>query len=305
MPKARRWLIAATISLLAIGAGTGAARAQTPAITVVYAGSMGAVMDRGIAPAFTAKTGTAVHGIGQAAMALAHLITAKDMTPDVFVSVTAPPIKTVEAAGLAQSAVPVASSAMVLAYSPKSKFAAQFAAPHADWTKLLTTPGVRFGRTDPRVDPQGQYVLFALQLAAKYYKVPGLEQKVAGPVMNAAELFAEPSLLARLQEGQIDATLGYESAVISQHLPFITLPPEINFSNPAYVRSWYSQAALTLSQNGTTKTVHPTPLVYYATVLKNAKHPQAARAFVKFLSSKQGQELFAKYGYNPPKGPAV
>jgi molybdate/tungstate transport system substrate-binding protein len=288
-----------------MGAGVGAAQAQTSSINVVYAGSMGALMDRGIAPAFTAKTGTTIHGVGEAAMALAHLITAKEINPDVFVSVSAPPIKTVEAAGLAQSAAPVASSAMVLAYSPQSKFAAQFAEPNVDWTKLLTTPGFRLGRTDPRVDPQGQYVLFTLQLAAKYYKVPGLEQKVAGPVMNPAQIFAEPSLLARLQAGQIDATLGYESAVISQHLPFITLPAEINFSNPAYARSWYSQAALTLPQKGKMKTVHPTPLVYYATVLKNAPHPQAAEAFVKFLSSKQGQELFAKYGYTPPKGPAI
>ena len=206
-----------------MGAGIGAAQAQTSTITVAFAGSMGVVMDRGIAPAFTAKTGTTVHGIGQAAMGLAHLITAKDINPDVFVSVTAPPIKVVEAAGLAQDAPPVASSAMVLAYSPASKFAAQFAKPDANVAQLLTLPGVRIGRTDPRVDPQGQYVLFALQLAEKYYKLPGLAQKVAGPIVNPAEIFTEPSLLARLQEGQIDSIIGYESAVISQHLPFIAL----------------------------------------------------------------------------------
>jgi molybdate/tungstate transport system substrate-binding protein len=301
----RRWLIAATASLLALGAGIGAAQAQTSSITVVYAGSMGALMDRGIAPAFTAKTGTTVHGTGDAAMALAHLITAKTINPDVFVSVSAPPIKVVKAAGLSQQAMPVASSGMVLAYSPASKFAAQFAKPNADVAQLLMTPGLRIGRTDPRVDPQGQYVLFVLQLAETYYKQPGLAQQVAGPTINPAEIFAEPSLLARLRQGQIDATIGYESAVISQHLPFITLPAEINFSNPAYQKDWYSQAKLTLSMAGTTKTVHPSPLVYYATVLKNAKHPQAAEAYVKFLTSPQGQALFAKYGYDVAKGPSI
>ena len=305
MTNPRRWLIAAIISLLALGVGAGAAQAKDQNITVAYAGSMGVVMDYGLAPAFTAKTGTRVHGIGEAAMALAHLITAKEMNPDVFVSVSAAPIKIVEEAGLVRSATPVASSAMVLAYSPKSKFAAQFAAPNADWTKILASAGLRFGRTDPSVDPQGQYVLFALQLAEIYYKIPGFAQKVAGPVMNPAQLFAEPSLLARLQEGQIDATLGYESAVLSQHLPFITLPAEINFSDPAFERSWYAKAMLTLRQGGAMKTLHPTPLVYYATVLNNAEHAQAAEAFVKFLNSPQGQELFAKYGYNPGKGPSI
>ena len=128
----RRWLIAASASLIALGAGIGAAQAQNSSITVAYAGSMGALMDRGIFPAFTAKTGTNVHGIGQAAMALAHLITAKSMNPDVFVSVSAPPVKVIETAGLSQGAVPIASTAMVLAYSPASKFAAQFSKPGAD-----------------------------------------------------------------------------------------------------------------------------------------------------------------------------
>jgi molybdate/tungstate transport system substrate-binding protein len=301
--KSRRWLIAA--SLLAIGTATGVAQAQTSSITVAYAGSMGMVMDHGISPAFTAKTGTTVHGMGQAAMGLAHLITGKDINPDVFVSVSAPPIKVVQAAGLAQEAPPVASSALVLAYSPASKFAAQFAKPNADVAQLLTLPGVRIGRTDPRVDPQGQYVLFALQLAEKYYKIPGLAQKITGPIVNPAEIFTEPSLLARLQEGQIDYIIGYQSAVISLHLPYITLPPEFNFSDPAYQKDWYSQAALTLPIAGKVTTIHPTPLVYYATVLKNAKHPKAAEAYVKFLLSPQGQALFAKYGYGPAKGPSA
>lgn len=303
----RRWLIAATASLLALGAGMGAAQAQTQAsaVSVAFAGSMGALMDRGIAPAFTAKTGTTVHGTGEAAMALAHLIAAKSINPDVFVSVSAPPIKVVEGAGLTQGAVPVASSAIVLAYSPSSKFAAEFAKPNADVAQLLLTPGLRIGRTDPRVDPQGQYVLFTLQLAEKYYKQPGLARKVAGPMINTAQIFTEPSLLARLQAGQIDATIGYESAVVSQHLPFIVLPAEINFSDPADQKEWYSQAKLTLTIAGQTKTIHPTPLVYYATALKNAKNPQAADAYVQFLTSPQGQALFAKYGYGPAQGPSI
>jgi molybdate/tungstate transport system substrate-binding protein len=301
----RRWLIAAATSLLAMGAGVGAARAQTSTVNVVFAGSMGVVMDRGIAPAFTAKTGTTVHGVGQAAMGLAHLITGKSINPDVFVSVTAPPVKVVEAAGLSDGAAPIASSAMVLAYSPASKFAPQFAKPNASVAQLLALPGLRIGRTDPRVDPQGQYVLFALQLAEAYYKEPGLAKKVASKIIDPQEIFTEPSLLARLQEGQIDFTIGYESAVISQHLPFIALPPEINFSDPAYEKDWYSKATLTLPIAGKVTTIHPTPLVYYATVLKNAKHPQAAEAYVKFLNSPEGQALFTKYGYNPPKGPSV
>jgi molybdate/tungstate transport system substrate-binding protein len=288
---------------LLLGAAT-SARADG-AITVAFAGSMGVVMDRGLAPAFEAATGTKVHGIGQAAMALAHLITGKSITPDVFVSVSQPPMKLVEAAGLADHAIPVASTSIVLAYAPKSSFAAQLAAKNADWPTILTTPGLRFGRTDPAADPQGQYVLYTLQLAEIFYKHPGLTQQVAGAPENPAEIFAEPSLLARLESGQIDATLGYESAIISQHLPFIPLPAAINFSNPALARSSYDKASLTLTIKGVTKTLHPSPLVFYAAVLKNAANPQAATEFVKFLNGPQGQSILAQYGYNPGKGPAL
>lgn len=300
MSKSRRWLLATSACLLAAGIAPSANAAGK--ITVTFAGSMGVVMDRGLNPAFTAKTGTQVQGIGEAAMGLAHLLAAKSMVADVFVSVSAPPVKIVEAAGLADSAIPVASTQMVLTYSPKSKFAAALAAAKGDdWTKIVTSPGFRFGRTDPAVDPQGQYVLYALQLAEAYYKIPGFAAKVAGPIHNPQQLFAEPSLLARLQAGQIDATLGYESAVISQHLlPYVQLPDEMNFSTPADSKDWYSKASLTLP--GKTKAMHPTPLVYYATVMKNAANPKAAQVYVDFLNSPEGQKIFAQYGYNPGKG---
>ncbi|OYV35517.1 MAG: ABC transporter substrate-binding protein, partial [Acidocella sp. 20-61-6] len=245
MWQPRRWLLAASACLLATTLAP-SARAEGK-ITVVYAGSMGVAMDRAIAPAFTAQTGTQVQGHGQAAMALAHLLAAKSLTADVFVSVSAAPIKVVEAAGLTPGAIPVASTSMVLAYSPKSQFAAKFAgAKEGDWTKLLATPGLRFGRTDPQTDPQGQYVLYALQLAGDYYNLPGFDRQIAGVPQNPAQIFAEPSLLARLGAGQIDATLGYKSAVLSQHLPFLSLPPEINMSTPSFATTWYSKASLTL-----------------------------------------------------------
>jgi molybdate/tungstate transport system substrate-binding protein len=297
MSQSRRWLLAASACLLAASL---APSAQADGkITVVYAGSMGVAMDRGIAPAFTAQTGTQVQGNGQAAMALAHLLSAKTLTADVFISVSAAPIKVVEAAGLTPSAIPVASTSMVLAYSPKSQFAAEFAAAKdGDWTKILATPGLRFGRTDPETDPQGQYVLYALQLAGDYYKLPDFDKQIAGAAQNPAQIFAEPSLLARLDAGQLDATLGYKSAVLSQHLPYLSLPPEINMSTPSFAKTWYSKASLTLKG----KTTHPSPLVFYAAVMKNAPNPKAAQAFVNFLNSPAGQQIFAKYGYNPGKG---
>ncbi|MDE1905975.1 MAG: extracellular solute-binding protein [Rhodospirillales bacterium] len=297
MPVSRRLLLAAPFALAAAGRAFAA-----EAITVAYAGSMGKLMDKGMNPSFTAATGVGVHGIGQGALALAHLITGGAMKPDVFVPVSAGPAKIVREAGYAVGkAVPVASTSMVLAYSPTSKFAAQLAAAKgADWTKIFLNPAFRFGRTDPTVDPQGQYVLFALQLAEAYYKLPGFAQKVAGPMLNPQQIFAEPSLLARLEAGQIDATLGYKSAVVSQKLPFIELPDAVNISNPA-LKAIYAKASLEVKG----KTIHPSPLVFYAMALKTAADPKAAADYVAFLAGPEGQSIFKRYGYGPGKGPSV
>ncbi len=44
-----------------------------------------------------------------------------------------------------------------------------------------------------------------------------------------------------------------------------------------------------------------TEVVYTAASLKDAPHPQAAKAFLKFLGSKKASELYQKYGFMPVK----
>lgn len=299
MSVSRRLLLASSACV----AFAGRAVAAEP-ITVAYAGSMGKLMNDGMNPTFTKDTGIGVHGVGHGAVGLAHLIVGGAMRPDVFVPVSAGAAKIVLDAGKAEKAVPVASTSMVLAYSPSSKFAAQLkAAKGDDWTKVFLNPAFRLGRTNPQVDPQGRYVLFALQLAGLYYKLPHFAEKVTGGMMNPKQIFAETSLLARLQAGQIDATLGYKSAVVSQKLPYIELPAEINLSNPAFTKTIYEQASLTVkAKDGKSEVIHPSPLVFYAMTLKAAPHPKEAAKYVAFLAGSAGQALFKAYGYGPGMG---
>ena len=285
-------------------AGMGTAVATTP-LQVAYAGSMGAVMDLHLGPAFAKTNHVTYQGEGQGAYGLAHLIAAKKLRTDVFISITPGPIKVLEKAGMVRKAVPVASTAMVIAYSPKSRYAKEFAAAASGkmpWYTVLEKPGIQFGRTDPQTDPQGQNIIFTFLLAKKYYHQPELVQRVLGPVENQKQIFTEASLLTRLKSGQMDASSGYESAVKSLHLPFITLPDEINLSNPAMAKAWYDTVHFTMTVGGKTKTLHTQPLVFYATVPKDAPNPKLGEAFIRFMTSKAGQVMFKETGYNPPKG---
>lgn len=280
-------------------------RAAGRAATIAYAGSMGLLMDRALGPAFTAETSERFHGIGRGAFGLAHLIAAKTLQADAFISITSGPIEVLQKAGLVGHAVPVASTAMVIAYSPKSRFAPELNAAAAGkklWYQVLENKGLRFGRTDPRTDPQGRNILFTFDLAQKFYHQPGLSARILGKPINPAQIFTEPSLLARLDAGELDATSGYESAVKSLKLPFIALPKQINLSDPTMIKPWYSKAAITLDVKGKTQTLHTEPLVFYACIPHDAPNKASAQKFLALLQSAAGQKLFAHYGYNPPLG---
>jgi molybdate/tungstate transport system substrate-binding protein len=195
---------------------------------------------------------------------------------------------------------------MVIAYSDKSKYAADFKAAaegKMPWYAVLEKPDIRFGRTDPAVDPQGRNIVFTMLLAERFYKQPGLADKILGSTQNPQQIFTEPSLLSRLESGQLDATSGYLSAVISHKLPYIKLPEQINLSDPGMIQDWYSKVHFSIKlPNGKTDNLSTQPLVFYAAVLKNAPNPKAGEAFVKLMTSAQGQTMFKEYGYSAPKG---
>ncbi|MDE3211512.1 MAG: substrate-binding domain-containing protein [Pseudomonadota bacterium] len=300
----------ACLSLLVLAwALTGNAAAAATPLTVAYAGSMGAVMDKGLGPAFDRLHGTTFQGIGQGAYGLARQLAAKQLRADVFVSITAGPVGILQQAGLLGRALPIASTQMVIAYSPRSRFAARLAAASRDgmpWYEVLQLPGLRFGRTDPATDPQGRNIVFTMLLAQRYYDRPGLARKILGPVRNPAQIFTEPSLLSRLEAGQIDASSGYLSAAVSHRLPYIRLPAQINLSDPAMVAHWYATTHFDITlPNGRTDTLATQPLVFYAGVMKDAAHPRQARRFIAFLRSAQGQRRLQDYGYSPPMGNAL
>ncbi|MDB5655140.1 MAG: modA [Tardiphaga sp.] len=279
-------------------------------LRVAYAGSMGVVMDKALGPAFATSSHVAYQGQGQGAYAMARLLASRKIVADVFVSITPGPMDVLKKAGLIDSAVPVASTSMVIAYNPRGKFADAFKAgagsnPKQAWWKVLQSPGLKFGRTDPVGDPQGQNIIFTMQLAESYYKQPGLAHAVLGDTMNPQQVYTEGGLLTRLEAGQIDASSGYESAVISAKLPYIALPDEINLSNPAFAKD-YSRAGFSIRDaDGKNKELHPEPLVFYAATLSNAPNAAAAKGFIDFMNSSAGQALFNQNGYGKPKGSSL
>jgi molybdate/tungstate transport system substrate-binding protein len=134
-----------------------------------------------------------------------------------------------------------------------------------------------------------------MQLAARYYRQPRLADQILGPQINPQQIFPEAQMMARLQTGQLDASAAYKSQPAALALPFIALPGEINLGDSALEPSY---RAATVVLNG--RTLHPSPLVFYAGVLKDAPQPKLAAQFLAWLQSSEARQLFARYHYDPP-----
>jgi|SRR5947209_6099446 len=273
---------------------------ELAALDIAYAGSMASLME-GRLKALAAQTlKLEMHGRAQGSSALAQLIVAGSIRPDVFMPITPGPMMMVLKAGKAESAQAIAHTEMVIAYSPRSRFAPRFDAAakgKENWWEILQEPGLRFGRTDPVTDPQGRNIIFTMMLAAKTYQQSNLVEKVLGPAINEKQIFSESTVQARLQSGELDAASAYKVQPGPFNLPYISLPKAINLSGES-VHADHPDVSLSVGG----KTYTPEPLIYYAAVLKDALNSKGAVAFAEWLKGEEAQGIFRRHDYGPPEG---
>jgi molybdate/tungstate transport system substrate-binding protein len=272
-------------------------RSQNRTVSVLYAGSLATVMENGLGPAFSKATGYEYQGEAQGSLGAARMIHDRLRSPDVFISADPKVNESVlmgsKNGDLVTWFLTLASSQLVLAYNPNSKFAPQFqaaAAGSTPWYELLKLPGLRFGRGDPRTDPKGYRTLFLFDLAGKHYQRPELPGLLGDPI-NPDQVFPEIVLLARVQSGQFDAGIFYKHEVVAHKLPFVSFPPEISLADPKF-STFYSQASYTTP---TGEHVSGAPILFTITIPKTVRNKESAEAFVRFLLS--SNELLKEFGF--------
>jgi molybdate/tungstate transport system substrate-binding protein len=263
-------------------------------VSIAYAGSLVTLMEKSLGPAFAA-TGYTYQGEGRGSTAIANLIRDGLRTPDVFISADTAAIESLRGAAGHDTAkwyTTFASTRMQIAYSAKSKFAADFAAAARGtkpWYAVLQQPGIVVARTDPAQDPKGYRVLIVMQLAQTFYRQPGLAKRILGENRNAEQIVPEEVALARLQTGEVDAIWAYSTESTSRGLDFVDLPPQINLGDP---KESYAAASVAVGM----KTYRGAPIVYAVTIPTNASNPSGGAAFVAFLLGAKGEALLARAG---------
>lgn len=276
--RARRARALAALAVLGLAAGglsacggSGGSSGKGP-VAVIYAGSLAKLMEDDIGPAFEKATGDGFQGFGGGSGEDAKQIKGKVRSVDVFVSASPEADKELEGAangGWVSWYATFATTPLVLGYDPNSKFGRELAKGEP-WYEVIAQPGIRVGRTDPKLDPKGALTVQALEEAATKLHDPAL-----GDVERSFPVFPETDLVGRLQAGQLDAGFFYAIEANVAHIPTVSLAP-------------------------VSKTAS-----YTVTIVEHAPHQAGAQAFVRYLLAASDASTLTHNGLTPISPPKL
>lgn len=179
---------------------------------------------------------------------------------------------------------------MVLAHTPQSRHVDSINP--ANWWRIVLRPGVETGHSDPNLDPAGYRSLLVMQLAERYYREPGLAQRLKRAVPPRNVRPKEIDLVALLQTGELDYAFEYESVARGASLGFVPFPDSISLGNVSD-SAFYETAMVRIvgHRPGDSITMRGEPIVYGLSIPRRAAHPRLAERFLMFLMSADGRRV--------------
>lgn len=279
--------------------------AEPNRLVVFNAGSLGAPF-RDLLRAF-AETRPGLEVIQESAGSLesARKLTELDRIPDVLGVADYGVIPALLVPRHATWYVGFARNAMVLAYGPRSAFAGEITGD--TWWRVLLRPGVRTGRSDPGLDPNGYRTLMVYQLAERHYGEPGLAARLLAASPRRFVRPKEADLVALLQAGELDYAWSYRSLAETAGLRYVSLPVEVDLSDPALAAA-YAAAVVRVpgpDREADSVAIRGEPIVYGLTIPVRAVHRGAAEAFVRFVLSPPGGAILRRHGFTVVEPPLV
>ncbi|MGH3778215.1 MAG: Ig-like domain repeat protein [Pseudonocardiaceae bacterium] len=276
--------------------------AATGDVLIGHAGVLNDLVRTGLTPAL-APQGITVKSQGGNTLAVARNIRNGSLNADLFGSAeaNANQLLTGDANGnKVRWFATFVSNAIVVLYSPNSRFLAEFEKAkrgEQPWYEPLKQPGVKVARSNPDEDPGGYLTLLVAQLAEKFSGEVGLKQQILGDDRNPAQVIGPASgdVGAKLLSGEIDAITAYASFASTAGVPFLTLPPEVNLSDPAH-EAGYASASFTNSEGETFRGGVIRPSI---APVEGAGNAPAALEVLDYLFSADGEALLNAKAFLP------
>src|SRR5437763_10643595 len=262
MGRARLGL--AVVSLALAGCGSSGSSTGQGTVSVLYAGSLVNMMEHQVGPAVSHAKGYGYQGFGAGSTELVSQIKGGARRGDVFISASPKADHALEGSANGSHVrwyATFAQSQLVLGYNPHSRFAAQFRS--KPWYQVISEPGIRVGRTDPKLDPKGKLTVEAMDKAATTLHKPELKATLA-----RFSVFPEEDLVGRLEAGQLDAGFFYSVEAAAQHMPTVSLAP-VNAK-----------------------------ATYTITILSGAPNARGARAFVAYFLGPHARAILTRNRMN-------
>lgn len=286
--------------------------AQAPQrLTVFNAGSLGRPLREALQAFSRRDPGIEVAQENAGSLESARKLTELDKIPDVIALADEAVFPALLVPSHVEWYAAFARNEMVLAYTDRSIGAGEITA--ANWTAVLLRPGVRSGRSDPLLDPNGYRTLMVLQLEERRARTPGLAARLLAAMPARYIRPKEADLVAQLQAGELDYAWSYRSVAQASGLRYLDLPPEIDLSDPARA-ALYATASIRIPRHATGNTQHASrdsvtirgaPILYALAIPKDASNPTAARAFVEWLLGEQGRSILTRNGFTVLEKPIV
>ena len=192
-----------------------------------------------------------------------------------------------------------ATNQLVLCYTDGSRYADTIDADN--WYEILQKKDVVWGHSDPNLDPCGYRSVMVLQLAEKFYRLPGLYDRL---IANRPEKNVRPKsveLVSMLKTGNMDYVWEYLSVAIQHGLRYVTLDDHINLGNYQF-DDFYKQAQVKVTgkKPGTWITRTGKSITYGITLIKDAPNRAGAVRFLEYLLSADGGLKVLKEMGQPP-----
>ena len=215
--------------------------------------------------------------------------------------------------------VKFAKNSMVLMYTNQSQYANEITSDN--WYKILERDGVRIVTSDPNTDPGGYRAYQTIMLSERYYgldnifsTIIGSHSKIATSAVDGAYVIdvtnatpdgkgliiaaTGPKPIDLLKAGGADYYLGYLNTAVENKVSYISLPPEMDLSNPAMADKYATVKIKRTLGTGTTLETG-IPIEYGITVPTVAVNPSAGIQFIQLLLGSDGQAILTGNGLPP------
>jgi molybdate/tungstate transport system substrate-binding protein len=278
----RRALLAAAGGAATALAGCSAGAASP--VGLLAAGSLADALENGLRPAVDVDLRVETYGSAEAARLVAEGAKDPDLVSLADVALFEGPL---HPDWLAE----FATNALVVAYDPDSPGGRAVADAGPDgWYRPLLEGSVRFGRTDPDLDPLGYRTLFALELASDHY---GTDADLRAAVPERDQLYPETQLLGGFETGAIEAAVVYRNMAVARGYEFLDLPAAVDLSDPSRA-SAYAEATYTLPGG---RTVRGGPISYGSTVRRTEPRGAVVETFRRHVTG----PYLTEFGFTVPE----